>query len=324
MFSTDHTHVLLLAIFIDALVGDPKWLFRRISHPVVTIGSLINFLDKQFNNEKFSQNTRKLHGIIAIFIILGVVGTTGWLIELVLESLAYGFAIEAVIVAVFLAQNSLYRHVYAVAYACKSNDLDSARKEVSHIVGRDPIALDSSAICRATIESLSENFSDAVVAPIIWYLIGGLPGILAYKALNTSDSMIGHLTERYEHFGWLTARLDDAANFVPARLSAVTIAVASIVIPSTNTLGSVKVGLRDARNHRSINAGWPEAAMAGALGIRLAGPRYYDGILIEDAWMGDGPPSANFIDIYKALYIYCAACGVTAFWVFLLSLSGLF
>jgi adenosylcobinamide-phosphate synthase len=230
---------------------------------------------------------------------------------------SFGVLLQALIVSIFLAQNSLYQHVASVAKACKADDLIDARSQISHIVGRDPNSLDQRAISRAAIESLSENFSDGVVAPIFWYVVGGLPALIAYKALNTSDSMIGYLTDKYADFGWCAARFDDAANFIPARLSAIIITIAAFIIPSATGKSAFTTAIRDAKKHRSKNAGWPEAAMAGALGIKIAGPRNYDGILVEDAWMGDGIANVDASHIFMALRIYCVACILNVFWLIL-------
>ena len=241
----------------------------------------------------------------------------GWLIAWSCNQLSFGVVLQALVVSIFLAQNSLYQHVASVAKACKADDLIDARSQISHIVGRDPNSLDQRAIGRAAIESLSENFSDGVVAPIFWYVVGGLPALIAYKALNTSDSMIGYLTDKYADFGWCAARFDDAANFIPARLSAFIITIAAFIIPSATGNRAFTTAIRDAKKHRSKNAGWPEAAMAGALGIKIAGPRNYDGILVEDAWMGDGIPNVDASHIFMALRIYCVACILNVFWLIL-------
>ena len=186
------------------------------------------------------------------------------------------------------------------------------------IVGRDPEQLDEAGVSRAAIETAAENFSDGVVAPVFWYLVAGLPGLLAYKALNTADSMIGHKNERYLMFGRASARLDDLANLIPARVSAMLICAAAFMLPGLDARSSFRATLRDARLHRSPNAGWPEAAMAGALGLRLAGPRVYAGTVIEDAWMGADGGTAGMGDIRRALAVFRLACGV------LVMLTGFF
>ena len=309
--------VLILAIIVDAVAGDPRWLYSRIPHPIVVIGHQIELLDRFFNRTHYSPVTRKLLGVISILIIVSSAWLIGWLIAWSCNQVSFGVVLQALIVSIFLAQNSLYQHVASVAKACKADDLIDARSQISHIVGRDPNSLDQRAIGRAAIESLSENFSDGVVAPIFWYVVGGLPALIAYKALNTSDSMIGYLTDKYADFGWCAARFDDAANFIPARLSAFIITIAAFIIPSATGNRAFTTAIRDAKKHRSKNAGWPEAAMAGALGIKIAGPRNYDGILVEDAWMGDGIPNVDASHIFMALRIYCVACILNVFWLIL-------
>ena len=309
--------VLILAIIVDAVAGDPRWLYTRIPHPIVVIGRQIELLDRFFNRTHYSPDTRKLLGVISILIIVSSAWLVGWLIAWSCNQVSFGVLLQALIVSIFLAQNSLYQHVASVAKACKADDLIDARSQISHIVGRDPNSLDQRAIGRAAIESLSENFSDGVVAPIFWYVVGGLPALIAYKALNTSDSMIGYLIDKYADFGWCAARFDDAANFIPARLSAFIITIAAFIIPSATGNRAFTTAIRDAKKHRSKNAGWPEAAMAGALGIKIAGPRNYDGILVEDAWMGDGIANVDASHIFMALRIYCVACILNVFWLIL-------
>ena len=308
---------LILATIVDAVAGDPRWLYSRIPHPIVVIGHQIELLDRFFNRTLYSPVTRKLLGVISILIIVSSAWLIGWLIAWSCNQVSFGVVLQALIVSIFLAQNSLYQHVASVAKACKADDLIDARSQISHIVGRDPNSLDQRAIGRAAIESLSENFSDGVVAPIFWYVVGGLPTLIAYKALNTSDSMVGYLTDKYGDFGWCAARFDDAANFIPARLSAFIITIAAFIIPSATGKSAFTAAIRDAKKHRSKNAGWPEAAMAGALGIKIAGPRNYDGILVEDAWMGDGIANVDASHIFMALRIYCVACILNVFWLIL-------
>lgn len=307
MLLLDHIPILILALAIDALVGDPNWIYRKIPHPVAIMGFLISKLDLFLNIPSWSYLSRKLLGVLALFINLSLAGGIGWLIQRAIQHIEFGWLFESFIIAIFLAQNSLYKHVHNVAKTLSVNGLASARISVSHIVGRDSSDLNEAGICRATIESLSENFSDGIIAPVFWYLMAGLPGILIYKALNTADSMIGHLNERYEAFGWASARLDDAANFIPARLTAITICLTAIIFPKTNGLKAIAAGFKDAKQHRSVNAGWPEATMAGALDIRIAGPRVYDGVVTEDPWMGNGNSNVSPADIYRALRLYCGA-----------------
>ena len=303
----DNIPIVLIALSIDAIIGDPNWLYRKIPHPIATIGGMIHQLDLFLNRPHFKNLTKKILGVLFIIIALSVTGMIGWAMQTGLKLMEFGQLLEAILVSIFLAQNSLYRHVRDVTQAFVSDGLDAARLSVSHIVGRDPAALDESGVCRASIESLSENFSDGVIAPIFWYLIAGIPGILIYKTLNTADSMVGHLNDKYTYFGWASARLDDVANFIPARLTALLIFLTAMIIPSAQGFKALGSCLRDANQHRSVNAGWPEAAMAGALNIRIAGPRVYNGIVVNGPWMGDGNPDLRSNDINQALQLYFAA-----------------
>jgi adenosylcobinamide-phosphate synthase len=215
----------------------------------------------------------------------------------------HGWLALGVMMSSLVAQRGLYDHVAAVAAGLRQG-LVQGRRAVAHIVGRDPDQLDASAVARAAIESTAENFADGVVAPVLWGVLLGLPGMLAYKAINTADSMIGHRTPRYRDFGRFAARLDDRANWLSARLAAVLFLAGGV----GGTPGAWRAMQRDASRHRSVNAGWPEAAMAGCLGLRLAGPRRYGGEMIEDAWMGDGTPDATPADIRRALGLLVRAC----------------
>ena len=304
MMLFDNIPIVLLALAMDAIIGDPNWLYRKIPHPIAAIGCMMNQLDLFLNRPQVKNPTKKILGVLFIIIALSVAGIIGWGMQTGLKLMEFGQLLEAILVSIFLAQNSLYRHVRNVAQALVSDGLDAARLSVSHIVGRDPATLDDSGICRASIESLSENFSDGVIAPVFWYLIAGMPGILMYKTLNTADSMVGHLSPKYKYFGWASARLDDAANFIPARLTALLIFLTALIIPSTKGFKSLRSCLTYANRHRSTNAGWPEAAMAGALDIRIAGPRVYNGIVVNDPWMGDGNPNLRTNDINRALKLY--------------------
>jgi adenosylcobinamide-phosphate synthase len=219
-----------------------------------------------------------------------------------------GTAAEALVIGILLAQRGLYEHVTAVAVALERGGLPAGREAVRHIVGRDPMRLDAPGVARAAIESLAENFSDGVVAPIFWYLLLGLPGLFAYKMTNTLDSMIGHRTARYRSFGWAAARFDDGLNLVPARLSGLLLVAAATFAGEANTGRAFATMRRDARKHHSPNAGWPEAAMAGALGVALAGPRDYAEGRVEDPWLGSGTPLARPADIDRALRLYALAC----------------
>ncbi len=303
--------VLLFALTLDGLLGDPDWVWRRAPHPVVAMGRLIGWLDRWLNRDGLAR-TRRLPGVAALLMLLAIVATFGLGLHWLVAQHPLGLAAEVILVAILLAQRSLYDHVRRV-FRAFDDGLPAAREAVSRVVGRDPNALDEAGICRAAIETTAENFSDGVVAPAFWYLVAGLPGILVYKAVNTADSMIGHRTPRHAAFGWAAARLDDLLNLIPARLAGVLV-IAAAFITGADARGGWTAMLRDARRHRSPNAGWPEAAMAGALGLALAGPRYYASRRIEDAWMNEsGRKEPHPDDIARALRLFAAAC--SAHWL---------
>lgn len=312
--------IALLALMIDALAGEPEHLWGRIGHPVVWMGWLIDALDQGLNRQGPGALNLKLRGVFALTLLLLIAGFTGGAISLFLPATPVGWGIEALLVSVFFAQRSLYEHVAAVAAAFEKDGLPGARKAVAKIVGRDPDMLDEAGVSRAAIESCAENFSDGIVAPVFWYLVGGLPGLLAYKMLNTADSMIGHRSLRHEHFGWAAARLDDAANLIPARFAGLFIVLGGLT--GGAPLRGLRAMWRDAGKHRSPNAGWPEAAMAGVLDLALAGPRVYDGKMTADGWMNTGGRiEAGPQDIRAALRLYVAACGVQFLLVAVLAAS---
>lgn len=273
---------LIAAFLLDARFGEPNWLWSRLPHPAALLGRMVGGADRLANKGA----ARRLRGALALFLILALAYGLGWTIEAIPYA---GPVLSALGAAILLAQRSLIEHVEAVAVGLKDG-LPEGRLAVSMIVGRDPSELDEPAVARAAIESAAENFSDGVIAPAFWYLLGGLPAMLVYKAINTADSMIGHRSERHLRFGWASARLDDLVNLIPARLSALLIAAASHA-PAR----ALRTAWRDARKHVSPNAGWPEAATAGALGVRLGGPRRYQGRLVDGAtlyregWDAPGP-----------------------------------
>lgn len=297
-----------LSLLIERLVGYPDWLFRRIGHPVTWIGSLIALLDRKWNREQGSFSNREAKGVLALVVFLGVTVAVALLLQKVLLLLPLGLLLVAIAGASLPAQKSLEDHVAAVATALESESLEGGRKAVSMIVGRDPDQLDEAAVCRAAIESLAENFSDGVVAPSFWLGLLGLPGGAGYKAINTADSMIGHRTPRHEAFGWASARLDDLVNLPASRLTAFLFVVAAIFVNGASPLEAMRAVARDAKHHRSPNAGWPESALAGALGFALAGPRSYGGQMIQARFMGEGGRrDLTAADIRKALKLARAA-----------------
>ncbi len=290
--------LLICALVLEALLGYPDAVFRVIRHPVVWIGTVIAALDRVLN--RGPGWLRRLGGVATVLILVGGAVGLGAALQVWLLSLPFGWLPLALLASTLLAQRSLYRFVNAVSVGLNEGGLAGGRAAVAHIVGRDPESLDEAGVARAAIESLAENFSDGVTAPAFWLAVGGLPGILAYKAINTADSMIGHRTPRHEAFGWAAARLDDLVNLPASRLTALLLALAS----GRRAGAALRAVWRDAGHHRSPNAGWPEAAMAGALGLRLAGPRRYAGHVVEDHWMGDGGAEATAADIEAGLRLY--------------------
>jgi adenosylcobinamide-phosphate synthase len=294
----------LLALLFEVMFGYPDRLARAIGHPVTWMGALIDALDRGFNREDAPALRRKAAGVVSLLILIVIVGGAAFLIAHSLLLLPFGVIPLAVFASTLLAQRSLYAHVEHVVAALESSGLEAGREAVSHIVGRDTEDLDEAGVARAAIESLAENFSDGVVAPALWMVVGGLPGAAVYKAINTADSMIGHRTSRHEDFGWASARLDDLVNLPASRLTALLIIAAAYLTPGAFASRAFGAVMRDASRHRSPNAGYPEAAVAGALGLALAGPRFYDGTLVDDVWMGDGRYGATADDIRAALALY--------------------
>lgn len=303
--------VLFFALLIDRFVGDPDWLWSRVPHPIAYFGRAIGLADGKLNLETRSAAFRKAAGLLSILVLVVASGIVGWLISDVLGvfSLA-GLLVEAVLVSVLLAQKSLADHVGKVEQELSTNGLPGGREAVSMIVGRDPETLNVSGVCRAAIESLAENFSDGVVAPAFWYVLLGVPGLAAYKMVNTADSMIGHKNEKYLHFGWASARLDDLLNYLPARLSVVFVGLGAWVSKGRKAaLRAFCVALQDHAHHRSPNSGWPEAAMAGALNVQLAGPRVYGGAVVDEPVLNAaGAETSGISDIGKAIDVFYAAC----------------
>jgi adenosylcobinamide-phosphate synthase len=303
--------VAFLSLLIELAFGYPNRLFERIGHPVTWIGALIDFLDRKMNRQTEKPRQQRLLGILAAALIVIIPVMAAFVIQRVFGATVLGLLATGAVGSSLVAQRSLASHVKAVAEGLDRDGIASGRLAVSQIVGRDPDVLDEAGVCRAAIESLAENFSDGVVAPALWLAIGGLPAGVAYKAINTADSMIGHKTPRHLNFGCAAARLDDLVNLPASRLCALTIVLAALVVPGTNAREACRSVLRDARKHRSPNAGWPEAAMAGALGLALAGPRAYGGVVVPDAVMGEGGRrEATADDIRRALRLFWIADGI--------------
>ena len=305
--------VLLAALLIDAIVGEFGPLFRVLPHPVAIIGALTGWLDRRLNRERRAAATRTFRGAVMVLIFAAAMAALGWGLADLSRSVPYGWGLELLLVVLLLAQRSLFDHVRAVGRALDADGLAGGRAAVVHIVGRDPEQLDEHGVARAAIESLAESFADGVVAPAFWYLLFGLPGLFVYKTINTMDSMIGYRTERHAAFGLVTARLDDALNYVPARIAGGFIVAAAMFTPKGLSSQALKVMLRDGGKHRSPNAGRPEAAMAGALSIALSGPRRYDGKTVDEPWLGEEfSARIGVVEIRRALYLFVVACLVNA------------
>ncbi|MBX9910520.1 MAG: adenosylcobinamide-phosphate synthase CbiB [Beijerinckiaceae bacterium] len=298
----------LAALMIEAALGYPQGLYARIGHPVTWLGALIAALDRTLNREADSAMRRKAAGVAALLVLLAMTLIASLLL-VKLSALLGPLALLplALLASSLIAQRSLHEHVARVADGLETG-LPDGRKAVSMIVGRNPESLDEAGVARAAIESLAENFSDGITAPTFWLAVGGLPGIALYKAVNTADSMIGHKTSRHLAFGWAAARLDDLVNLPASRLTALLLVASAATMPEADAAAAWRAVRRDAGRHRSPNAGWPEAAMAGALGLRLAGPRIYGAVRVEDGWMGDGRAEAGAADIRRALALYRRAC----------------
>lgn len=301
--------------------GYPDRLYAALGHPVGWMGRLIGGLERRLNVG--SEAHRRGRGVVAVAMVLVATVTIGLAVERLATGWLGALAV-AVLAGTLLAQRSLAWHVARVADALDNGGVGAGREAVAQIVGRDPERLDEAGVSRAAIESLAENFSDGIVAPVFWLWVAGLSGGAAYKAINTADSMIGHRTERYRDFGWAAARLDDLVNLPASRLTAILLTAAALLLPGASARGAWRVVRRDAGAHRSPNAGWPEAAMAGALGFALAGPRHYGGGLVEDAVMGaGGRRDLGAADIRRALKLYWIADGLLIGLLLAVTLIGL-
>lgn len=307
-----------LALLIERFTGYPKALHMKVGHPVEWMGRLIDWLDNALNKQSQPAAVQKLSGVAALLLLLIACFIPAWIVSVILARLDSGWIIEALIATAFFAQKSLRQHVRQV-FVGLGHSLAEGRRAVSMIVGRDTSRLDESGISRAALESLAENTADGVVAPALWYALLGLPGLVLYKAINTADSMIGHKTERHLHFGWAAARLDDLVNLPASRLTGALFAAAAWITSKESAEKAWHAMWRDAPKHQSPNAGWPEAAMAAALGLRFGGPRSYEGTMIDLPWMGEGRRDLTRQDIRRGLRLYGRA--LSLFFVALLVIS---
>lgn len=300
--------VLLFALALDWATGEP---LGRL-HPVALLGRLIGALERRLNRPERGDGTRRTRGVLLVIAVVGLAALAGAGVGWLARGLAWGWLVELAFVATLLAQRSLFDHARRVARALERAGLDAARRAVGMMVGRDTAALDDHGVARAAIESTAENFADAVVAPALWYLLLGPAGLAAYKAINTLDSMIGYRDARFRAFGWCAARLDDAANWPAARIAALLLVIGAAFTPGASPWCALSTVLRDAGKHASPNAGWPEAAMAGALGLALNGPRAYGGRAGDQPWIGSGRARATAADIRRALFLLVVACALVA------------
>ena len=297
-----------VALLIEKFTGYPQAIHSRISHPVVWAGRLITYLDQKLNKPNVSPLEGRARGVAALAILISAAFFPAWMIADILSHWRLGWVVEVLLATTLIAQRSLKDHVLDVHQAL-GRSLPEARRSVSMIVGRDTTSLDESGISRAALESLAENSSDGIVAPVLWYALLGLPGIAIYKAINTADSMIGHKNARYQWFGWASARLDDVVNLPASRLTGLLFAACT---PS-RFREIVAIMRRDAPKHQSPNAGWPEAAMATALGLRLGGPRSYQGDMLELPWMGEGRTTLTRGDILSGVKLMTRAMLLLSF-----------
>jgi adenosylcobinamide-phosphate synthase len=309
----------LSALLVEAAIGYPPFVYRAIGHPVTWMGALLSVLEKRLNRGPANQAgfARRARGAFALALLLAATAAATLALDRIFTFGPVATALLVVVASSLIAQKSLHDHVRAVADGLEREGLAGGRQAVSKIVGRNPDRLDEAGVARAAIESLAENFADGIVAPAFWIAIGGLPVGALYKAVNTADSMIGHRTPRYAAFGWAAARLDDLVNLPASRLAALFLVMAVPAVGGSPG-GAARAVWRDASRHRSPNAGWPEAAMAGALGLQLAGPRIYGEELVDDAFMGDGTRETTVADIRRALRLFRAAC--VASWLVLLAI----
>lgn len=317
--------LLVLAIGLDWLLGDPKQLYRYVVHPVAFMGELLSLFESTFNKPGLAFQIQKRRGVYTLVLFLGIWVICGAALTILFDLIGvWGLLLESLVVGIFLGGRSLYEHVFDVCNALKFKSLEDARVAVGHIVGRDTAALDEYGVARAAIESGAENLSDGFIAPVLFYLIAGLPGLFLYKATNTADSMIGHKTQRFAGFGWAAARFDDLLNFIPARLTGALISLMAHFLCGRGREAWF-VMRRDAMKHSSPNAGWPEAAMAGALGIALAGPRVYRDVMKQDPWINArGRLDSSAEEIWHALrlikgvvFLSLPLVGAVALFVFL-------
>jgi adenosylcobinamide-phosphate synthase len=322
-FGIDPLLLMLVALAVDAYVGELTLVFRFVPHPLAIVARITRFLERKLNRETRSQADRAVRGGLVVLFLAVAAGAVGWGLRWLAVNLHYGWVLELVLLIPLVAQRGPFDRARAVASALTTQGLDAARAALAGTQGRDPAQLDAHGAARTAIERMAEAFNDSVVAPVFWYVLFGLPGLLVYRAVNVADGIVGHRTERFRAFGLAAARLDDVLNLIPARLAGLFMALGALFVPTARPLGAVTTMLRDAGKHRSPNVGWPQAAMAGALDVALAGPRRLRAETVVEPWIGDGRAKATANDIRRALYLFVAACLVNALFVASLALVRL-
>lgn len=315
MFSpsaSDPFAILLLALAIDLAFGDMAVVFRFVPHPTALVRGASGVFDRRLNREDRSDAARRWRGAITAIVLVGAAAAIGWAVGEYLRVVHYAWAIEAFVVALLLTQRSLFETAAAIGRLLQKDELTGGRAAAATLVGADLDSLDDYGVARAAIESLFAQFSIGMVAPAFWYLLLGLPGLFASTTANTLAGAIGHRSPKYLAFGWATARLRDALDWIPARLTALLIFLAALVLPGAHAGKAIRVAFADAGKHRSPNTGWPQAAAAGALGLALGGPRRVLGTVLNEAWLGDGRARATVVDIGNALRLYLATAACFA------------
>ncbi|MSO85787.1 MAG: cobalamin biosynthesis protein [Rhodospirillales bacterium] len=305
--------LLSMALLADAIFVAPGFLFRLVRHPLAVVADAVAWLERKLNREQRSEGTRAWRGLLALVVVAGGATLAGLAVAWLSRNHPFGWIVEFPMVIMLLSQRSLHDRVRAVANALDES-LEAGRRAIANLAGRDPEQLDRPGVARAALESLAEDFGAGAVAPVFWYVLFGLPGLLAYKAVNTMNAMVGHATPSHRAYGRWTARADTALNFFPARFAGLFLVLAAPVAGRAHAKfwPALAIMLRDSSKHRSANAGWPVAALAGALGLALAGPRRYREVVADDPWIGNGTAEASAADIRRALRLYVAACALNA------------
>jgi adenosylcobinamide-phosphate synthase len=306
--------ILFLGLVLEGLTGELRAIFRYIPHPISVVGVAVDGLERRLNRASRSENTRVARGALVVAILIVIAAACAIGILALIRGLSWGWLIELVLVAIFVAQRSTYRRAISVGRGLERGGLSGGRAAARDAMNRDLAAVDEHGLMRITIEVLFRNFADRVVAPVFWYALAGLPGLFISRTVETLDRRVGHLDARYAAFGRVAARFDTVLNFLPARLAGLMIAVAAAFAPMTSPVAALRIMVRDAVKHRSVNAGWPEAAAAGALGLALAGPANAEADLQTggDAWIGDGRVRATIVDLRRALVLFVVACLINA------------